>query len=1364
MQIGLRAMRCAILGMWLGCSGVLLANESLPWEKEAFAATPQELLEAVKNLPVDENVGAMVMLEARYYRIKADGGVDFTQRWMYVIQNADAVESWSNTETSWAPWYETRPEIRVRVVNTDGSEVWLAEENIVEVASEANSNIYTDRRRLAAPFPQVQVGSVIEEVIFIKGERAFFEGGTNTIWLGQGGVDQLRRALIVDVEEGATFQFKVLEMELEPKVEKHGDVTRYSFLRNEVPARESTESSLPFNFAAWPMVEFSTGKSWNAMALAYLQMTQEALQDETFEWVDPQWEVEGKPFETAVKLVHWLNSKVRYTGWELGESALRPTSPKLCLERGYGDCKDKALLVVGMLRKLGYSADVALLRSGTDYDVNPNLPGMGRFNHAIVAIQNGGETYWIDPTDEFSREGGLHFSNQGRWALIARSDTKELVKIPETNAAKNIAEEVRIYSFVGEKGGKVQETTTYRGQFESSMRISYQGYNDEQLAERLENYATNSYRNATVSSATKTVSEELTQPFQIKLELEQVGRAIVEDFEAVVAVMFGDPLEYLPDALTEEKEEETTRKHPFVFPYAHSYTIRYQIDPPAGFEWKADPKEETIPLGSGSYSYKVWGDEAGRVWADLQFNSGPRQISAETFTQYRQDVKKFKESPSLLLRFAHKGIILKEKGKVTESMAVFRQLATENEKDAAHLRHYVNALLEAGLIERALEVARDVCVLEPESAEALYELGNLLQLDPLGRRRHKGFDREGAIQAYLQALALDPLHQLARADLAILYEYDSEGTRYSASADLDKALEHYLYIRENFQGLDLDANIRANLVASRSFEKLREEGTRVKEKSLKEAYETLALIDKAGLKAGTDYVESLADTATRQETAAILAELLMKYRDYEGVSAFLRIAAKGSPNAREFEGRAQLLGLIKAFDPETIRQSQKPEDVVKLTIYAIVDLQGKGVDGLKEFFAEEYFKAVQDDEVYELGNLREIFLAGSRTSEISIEVFVDIILNLAKLTTEGDEATGYRVELRLEGGAENSLHHLFLAPRDGKLKVVADDEEEFLIAKQAFSHLLKGNLESGKKWLEWYIAAIGGPSMKPNSLAPSLRQIWNVGDPVNEQRMKLMAAAAILQESYDSTGYDFLRETMQSLDGKALEAVEIALAYGDIGREAYTKAVPVFDKLLQKYPTDTNLLVNLGTCVTYTDQWSEFDAAYAAIMSQGSRDDQILAMITKAETLMTQGKHRAAIDAYLEVSEKMDGNRLVYNQLAWLSLFVEGYEDKTQEWIEKAVGGQGGTYAELHTLATIYAEQGRCLEAKTTILGAIEAENLSEIKPGDWYVWGRMAEHYGEMELAKTYYGRVKGEPPKTEKVSSQRLAEMRLAKMTANP
>jgi Tfp pilus assembly protein PilF len=118
-----------------------------------------------------------------------------------------------------------------------------------------------------------------------------------------------------------------------------------------------------------------------------------------------------------------------------------------------------------------------------------------------------------------------------------------------------------------------------------------------------------------------------------------------------------------------------------------------------------------------------------------------------------------------------------------------------------------------------------------------------------------------------------------------------------------------------------------------------------------------------------------------------------------------------------------------------------------------------------------------------------------------------------------------------------------------------------------------------------------------------------------------------------------------------------------------------------------------------------------------------------------------------------------YNTFAWMLLERGRLDEKTVDYGQRAATLSGyGNAASLHTLASIYADMGKTAEAYQVILQSLAAR---EEAPGsdDWYVFGRLAEHYGLPEVARKYYKRV--EPPsapENEAMSTHALAARRLA------
>ena len=69
--------------------------------------------------------------------------------------------------------------------------------------------------------------------------------------------------------------------------------------------------------------------------------------------------------------------------------------------RRFGDCKEKSLLLVWLLRELGIKADPVLVNTDMGSGLARWLPSPAVFNHVVVRIDFDGGELWIDPTNTY---------------------------------------------------------------------------------------------------------------------------------------------------------------------------------------------------------------------------------------------------------------------------------------------------------------------------------------------------------------------------------------------------------------------------------------------------------------------------------------------------------------------------------------------------------------------------------------------------------------------------------------------------------------------------------------------------------------------------------------------------------------------------------------------------------------------------------------------------------------------------------------------------------------------------------------------------------------------------------------------------
>ncbi|HEY1100170.1 MAG TPA: DUF3857 domain-containing protein, partial [Myxococcota bacterium] len=165
--------------------------------------------------------------------------------------------------------------------------------------------------------------------------------------------------------------------------------------------------------------------------------------------------------ERVLAALQFTQREVRYVGIEIGEQSHRPRPPSLVLRRRFGDCKDKSLLLVELLRLLDIEAATAMVNTSAGTSLDELLPSRRLFNHVIVAVQLGDEMLWVAPT--LSEQRTLE-NPWYRRALLLRDGESGLRDIPlptRTAPSEDVLEQWRLHQDTN--AATLVVTTTSRG-------------------------------------------------------------------------------------------------------------------------------------------------------------------------------------------------------------------------------------------------------------------------------------------------------------------------------------------------------------------------------------------------------------------------------------------------------------------------------------------------------------------------------------------------------------------------------------------------------------------------------------------------------------------------------------------------------------------------------------------------------------------------------------------------------------------------------------------------------------------------------------------------------------------------------------
>jgi hypothetical protein len=106
------------------------------------------------------------------------------------------------------------------------------------------------------------------------------------------------------------------------------------------------------------------------------------------------------------------------------------------VSRGWGDCKDKAAVIVAMLNELGIDATMVLVRTGHRGRFDSKVASLAPFDHAIAYVPE--LDLYLDGTAEFSGSRELPEMDQGALALQVNAGKAKLVTLPENDPREHV--------------------------------------------------------------------------------------------------------------------------------------------------------------------------------------------------------------------------------------------------------------------------------------------------------------------------------------------------------------------------------------------------------------------------------------------------------------------------------------------------------------------------------------------------------------------------------------------------------------------------------------------------------------------------------------------------------------------------------------------------------------------------------------------------------------------------------------------------------------------------------------------------------------------------------------------------------------
>lgn len=365
-----------------------------------LAALPDERNDETK-------YGLAYLLSDRQVR-KTEEGYEYVERLAYKVVDRSGLEVAARITSAFDPLSEQLSFNFVRVIRGEESFDRLSDAEITTLRQEEglSSGLLDGNITAMIQLQDVRVGDVIDYSVSGVVQSRLWPNDYFDAFSVEWAVPIAQLHYRVLFPNHVPLQSHSVSTDVKPILTQDGEWSSLSLhVRDPDPA--IYEENLPDDWMTHGLVIVTTMQSWSEVTdwAQPLYTFDEDLPSDFVAKLDEIATRHSSRQDQAVYALRLVQEDVRYLGIEIGLGSHVPRSPNTTLERGYGDCKDKSVLLVSALDYLGIDAVPALASLSSGGMLGDLPPSIGLFDHVIVEIDVDGRKLWVDPT--LSHQGGL---------------------------------------------------------------------------------------------------------------------------------------------------------------------------------------------------------------------------------------------------------------------------------------------------------------------------------------------------------------------------------------------------------------------------------------------------------------------------------------------------------------------------------------------------------------------------------------------------------------------------------------------------------------------------------------------------------------------------------------------------------------------------------------------------------------------------------------------------------------------------------------------------------------------------------------------------------------------------------------------
>ncbi|HHS50454.1 MAG TPA: DUF3857 domain-containing protein [candidate division Zixibacteria bacterium] len=549
--------------------------------------------------------------------IKLDSEGGYTVEWhdKYKVLTFMGRREVSNLKYNFDSSYEEIDLTRARSITPteDGGFVVAVVESVqindMTAPGLADAGIYANLKQRVVTVPGVSDSSIVE----ISGKIETFAQPKKPF----GGIEFLAKSdpvlgyhLVIEVPDDRELVYLSANGAPEPKIQGNRYIWEISNWEGMVP-----EPSGPLGRDILPCVYYSATKSWTVMAdLLQAQFSPRAMVGQ--EILAKSKEIVGELMGVAEieALASWVADNIRHIDVDINDVGYFPNSATQVLENGYGDSRDRSVLLAALLRARNYNPDFVLLPP-RNARVKESVPTLAQFSRMTISVDlHATGRLWFWTEDDYSHPTRLPGYHDEK-AFVVSVGKGALLPVPPIAPDENGMRQTYNITLDAKGGISGEMSAEFRGDYGRTVRRIFRDARPRQAGQRVQEIASNLGGGELAESD----AFEFSNLEDLKIEPSLSLRFVSDDFAFIQdeIMIFNFPENPVGFAGTSISTSLDERDEPLVLrtPFNENYSFRLNTPPDYKVLWASEPVEFTneigrlrvsSEIGDGTVDYNVW--------------------------------------------------------------------------------------------------------------------------------------------------------------------------------------------------------------------------------------------------------------------------------------------------------------------------------------------------------------------------------------------------------------------------------------------------------------------------------------------------------------------------------------------------------------------------------------------------------------------------------------------------------------------------------------------------------------------------------------------------------------------------------------